>query len=332
MARSKQPSGSKRRGTSERLARPKTPPPGQGRRRRARATADGGDPSESDGTDRVGKLGGFGRHRAGDPVGSDGGDGSRPRSVALDALRGFAIVLMIVDHVADLWLDHSIRDSWTRTATRLAMPLFCVLMGYFLRRPPPNEKASTRTNEQTEERAWFASIRTSNRRLFEIVLASFLANLLFYPHYGVLEILAGLSVAWIAHRFVGPFFVVLVAAIALYPLDPLTRVFDFPITLVLAFVAQGTVLRRFGIAAALITGLGFAAAAFWIWQLQPRGVNHLLAAFALPATGLVAGMARVRDAPTWMRPLAVVGRYPLSIYVGQYYVITVLGEIIRSGR
>ena len=51
------------------------------------------------------------------------------RNYCLDSLRGLAIVLMIVDHVAGILYGQNIGESWIRFATRLSMPLFCVLTG-----------------------------------------------------------------------------------------------------------------------------------------------------------------------------------------------------------
>ncbi len=53
----------------------------------------------------------------------------------LDAVRGLAIVLMIVDHVAGILFDLPIEVDNVRMLTRLSMPLFSVLMGYFLAAP-----------------------------------------------------------------------------------------------------------------------------------------------------------------------------------------------------
>ena len=54
----------------------------------------------------------------------------RTRLHSLDALRGLAIVLMIVDHVCGILLSINIEFAGVRFWTRLSMPLFAVLMGY----------------------------------------------------------------------------------------------------------------------------------------------------------------------------------------------------------
>ena len=226
------------------------------------------------------------------------------RNSFLDTLRGFAILLMIVDHVADILLDISLRDSNLRLATRLAMPLFCVLMGYFLR---------------TESRFQF-------RRLMQIAAAAFAANLVFYPRYGVLEILCSLIVAVSLFKATGERFTLFVFAILLYPWDPLRGWVDFPVTIVVSFVAQGLILNRYGIAIATASAAMLASGSAWMLWLEPYGVNHKLCLFILPATLLV--YLGQRFPQKRIPGLDWIGRHPLTFYVGQYYLISVLGELL----
>tara|TARA_R110002049_G_scaffold2750_2_gene21427 strand:+ start:196066 stop:196863 length:798 start_codon:yes stop_codon:yes gene_type:complete len=233
------------------------------------------------------------------------GQSAAPRNACLDTLRGLAIVLMVIDHVADLLLDISIRDSNVRLGTRLAMPLFCVLMGYFLK---------------IESRHRF-------RRLLEVIAASALANLVFYPRYGVLEILASLVVAALLFKATGRWFVLMVLALFLYPWDPLAAWFDFPPTIVISFVAQGMILRRLGIKAALASGILLSSGAIWMYQMNPLGVNYKLCLFILPATLLLYLGDRLPEKR--IATLQWIGKYPLTIYVAQYYAISLAAELLQ---
>ncbi|MGB7329590.1 MAG: TraX family protein [Rubripirellula sp.] len=225
------------------------------------------------------------------------------RNVFLDTLRGFAIVLMVVDHVAGLLMDIRIQDSYLRLGTRLAMPLFCVLMGYF----------------------FSAESRSKYGRLLEVVVAAVMVNLVFYPHYHSIEILGCLVMAALLFKATGPFFVGFAVLLFAYPWDPLVTWFDFPPTIVISFVAQGMILRRFGIATAIASGLVLSSGAVWIHDLQPAGVNHKLCLFILPATLLVDLGSRF---PALRIPgLDRIGQYPLTAYVVQYYVIMLISQM-----
>lgn len=219
------------------------------------------------------------------------------RNLALDTLRGLAIVLMIVDHVADFWFDIRITDSSVRFVTRMAMPLFCVLMGYFFR--PEN--------------------RFRYKRLGQIAATACAVNLLFWPHYHRIEILGCLTVAYLLFLATGVYFQLFVFAILLYAFDHSTALFDFPLALVVSFVAQGMVLRRWGIVPALLTGAMLSSGAIWIHELEPGRVNYLLCLFVMPATLLV----YLGESYPKRRILGLdrLGQHPLTAYLTQYYVI-----------
>jgi surface polysaccharide O-acyltransferase-like enzyme len=218
----------------------------------------------------------------------------------LDTLRGLAIVLMVVDHVADFWFGIPIAGSPIRFVTRMAMPLFCVLMGYFFQ--PSN--------------------RFRFKRLGQIALASLLANAVFWPYYHRIEILGCLLLAYLTFLASGRFFQLFVFAILLYPLDNSTALLDFPISIVLSFVAQGMVLRHLGIVPALVTGTLLSSGALWIREIDPRSVNYLLCFFVMPAILLVdLGQAFPRKR---IPGLDFLGRHPLAAYLTQYYTITLV--------
>jgi peptidoglycan/LPS O-acetylase OafA/YrhL len=229
------------------------------------------------------------------------------RNGFLDGLRGLAILLMVVDHVTGILFQIPIPGSSIRLATRLSMPLFCVLMGYLLKPQP-------------------LTLGLDNR-LVQISLAAVLANLVFWPYYGVIEILGSLLVAYLLFIAMRSSFVVLVLAILVYPIDPLKPWFDYPPSIVVSFVAQGLLLRRFGIGPALILGAFLAVAAFWIRTLEPLGHNHLMCLFALPATLLVFAGERLGSDNRQIRSnhatvgLVWLGQHPLRVYLVQYYII-----------
>ncbi|MEM1071058.1 MAG: TraX family protein [Planctomycetota bacterium] len=228
-----------------------------------------------------------------------------PRNHTLDSLRGLAIALMIVDHVVGIVIGLSIQDSIIRFCTRLAMPLFCVLMGYFLR----------------EDR------RFEWHRPAQILAAAFAVNMLFFPYYGTIEILGTLLLAYLAFVAAGRHFPWFVLVIAFYRFDPLRSFFDYPPTMVIAFVAQGAMLRRHGLVPALVSGMWLSSGAVWIHALEPNFVNHRLCLFILPATLLVYLGQRF---PTVKSPgFDWLGRHPLAVYVVQYYLVFLAARIVQ---
>ena len=220
-----------------------------------------------------------------------------PRNRLLDSLRGLAIVLMVIDHAAGILFQQPLSEWNIRFATRLSMPLFCVLMGYFLK--------------QTKPFRW--------QRVIEVAVACILVNVVFQPFYGKIEILGCLLIAYLLFQALGRYYYPFVLAILFYTIVPDGQWFDFPVTLTVSFVAIGVILRQFGIGPAAACAAAISCGAFAIREFQPSGVNHLLCYFVLPATLLVyAGTKR----PNWSVPgLDLIGRYPLTCYVVQYYMV-----------
>lgn len=222
-------------------------------------------------------------------------DLSNSRNRCLDTLRGFAIVLMVIDHAADLWWNVAIAPDTIRIVTRLSMPLFCGLMGYFL--------------IVREHIAW--------NRLLQLGIATLVVNMAFFTVYRRLDILASLLVCYgIFIVFRKGLLVGLIAPFFFY-WDESGRVFDFPISVVWCCVAQGAVVRlggwRWGIATALLVTAG-------AWFVPPPTQYVLL--FVLPATGLIAwGAGQAERGVKWLEFL---GRFPLTSYITQYYVLLVI--------
>ncbi len=233
---------------------------------------------------------------------AEGKQNSRPRNAAIDALRGLAIVMMVVDHAVGLLLGQSIEDSPVRVAMRLAMPLFCVLMGYFL--PAPKN--------------WHV------RRFAEIAVTAVLVNLIFYPAYGCVDILCSLLIAGAIGVASGRFFPVFVIAALLYSVDPTDGwprggPLDFPLSIVLSFVALGSLHARYGGKIACLVAAGLTAFYLPAATLTPGSVSPLLFLFVLPATLLLSLAERF---PTISVPgLRWLGQNPLKSYAAQYYLI-----------
>ncbi|MCA9130211.1 MAG: hypothetical protein KDB22_24155 [Planctomycetales bacterium] len=214
------------------------------------------------------------------------------RNQALDTIRGLAIVLMIVDHAADLLLSIPISLSSVRIITRLSMPLFCVLMGYFLHRAP----------------------RLPGKRFGQVLLASIIVNLAYYSLRGQLEILASLLVSYLVFLICRSWFVSCTPLAFAFVWDPTVAIFDYSVFVVVSCVAQGVVLRQFGTRTATLTGLSLLVATF---AVSPPTQYVLF--FVLPATLIIAWAAKH---PDWnLTMLNGIGRYPLSAYVIQYYVL-----------
>lgn len=229
----------------------------------------------------------------------------------MDGLRGLAIVMMIVDHSLGLIGERMIADSPVRIAMRLSMPLFALLMGYFLR--------PGRTMLDTGK--FFQS------RWIQIGLAAILVNAIFYPAYQCLDILCSFLLVMIVARFAGrgfPLFVLLVFA---YPIDPTDGWpnggwMDYPLTLVLGFAALGNLYRVYGRTAGLVVAALFAAFYPLATSWTPGSVSPLLLLFVFPATILLALAERFPRLD--VRWVAAIGRHPLKVYVIQYYVITAI--------
>lgn len=225
-----------------------------------------------------------------------------PRQPALDALRGLAILLMIVDHAAYYLWDVPLAPHTLRIVTRLSMPLFCGLMGYFL---------AGRTNINWD-------------RFYQLCLAVITINLAFFSIHHKLEILASLLIVYVLFMVCRNWLAFAVVAVYLAPWDPTLAWFDYPLPIVIACVAQGMMLRRFGSIAALASGLLITLAALVV----PAPSVYVLF-YVIPATGLIAWAAARPDLAQARQPLAwlsFLGRYPLTSYLVQYFILFALAH------
>lgn len=225
---------------------------------------------------------------------------SKPREAALDTLRGIAIVLMIVDHAADMLWHLAIEPNNLRMLTRLSMPLFCVLVGYFL-----SGKA-----------------KLNPGRMLQIAGAAVLANLIYWPLNGRLEILVSLLLCIGIYPFLKSRFVFLVIAVGFVSVDPTRFVLDYPLSACVAMVALGVIGKTYSMGVALLVSLLFPIA-----SLLDASTTRYVLWCAPPAVGLL--MLAVHKRLPAVAGLSNLGKYPLSAYVLQYYVLWIVAWILR---
>ncbi|MEM6779448.1 MAG: acyltransferase family protein [Planctomycetota bacterium] len=219
------------------------------------------------------------------------------RNAAVDTLRGLAVVLMVIDHIAAYWFDVRIEIASIRFATRLSMPLFCVLLGYFI---PSN---------------WEFRFK----RYGQIFAAGIMANAIYWPLNHEFEILASLLAAGLVGTSLGPAAPIMMLSILAYPTDPLASWLDYQLTLVFPLVAQGIILRRIGWKAAAVAGLVLLVMTLSGRWIQVTDTHRFVVWYLIPATVLLAMAQRW---PDWqIRWLAWMGRHPLTIYVLHFYII-----------
>ncbi len=221
------------------------------------------------------------------------------RIASFDALRGLAIALMIVDHIAGMLFTVNIEWNSIRMLTRLSMPLFAVLMGYFLRPDRPLPK----------------------QRLGWVALACGLVSLSYIPMYREFEILGSLLVANALFYITGRRFVFLVSAILIAPWDPSAMYFDYPLGIVTAFVATGFLYRQRGIGAAMLASLLCVVMTYWI----PPPTAYVI--YFLPIAVLLMELA-TRFGHLTLPGLNWLGRHPLIAYVAQHYCVLAVAGML----
>ncbi|MCS5637910.1 MAG: TraX family protein [Myxococcota bacterium] len=220
------------------------------------------------------------------------------RNPRFDALRGLAIALMVLDHVAMILWKLQI-DSEVRSVTRLAEPLFVLLFGYLLYGRP--------------------RARLGTRGL-QLLAAALVSNALFYPAYHSLDILVTFLGVLLIFAALGNRLMVLVPLVVLLPWDPTRSILDYPLFMVLGQAAFGMALHH---RQGAWWGAWAGAAVLGAAALLLDGPHRL----EVVLTGLAAlALLAARRWPGQALPgLDFIGRHPLSIYALQFPVIFGLG-------
>lgn len=212
------------------------------------------------------------------------------RLASFDALRGFAVLAMAVDHLVAMVFLVGIEPPNVRFLTRIAEPLFAVLLGYFL---------AGRARERVI------------RRGLQVFGAAALVNPLFYPVFGKVEILATFVLVLALYSLLEERFAFLAPLFLLHAFDPTGRILNYPLAVVAAQVALGMLLKR---GAPAWTSLAFAAAYFTV---EPTILYSAL--FTIPAVLLL--KVAERDPAVSIPVLGALGRRPLLAYITQWALV-----------
>ena len=259
------------------------------------------------------------------------------RNHCLDSLRGLAILLMIVDHVAGIIYGQNIGESWIRFATRLSMPLFCVLAGYFVGSrflalaSAAKEKKAKASKDRIQQVAYWQTVPWN--RLGHVALAAAVLNYAYYQIYGQLEILCSLLVCYLLMYGLRSFFAIALLGFLLFQVESQQVVspsydsrllFDYPVSVVASCVAVGFVAGRWDSKLAVLPALVIPLVARQSWGegMIVTSPSIYVLCFLVPAVVLLEASRRF---PKCKIPLlAWIGRYPLRIYVAQYLIILLL--------
>lgn len=234
------------------------------------------------------------------------------RNQAFDTLRGLAVVLMIVDHVAGVIFEQSIEIGQLRFLTRLSMPLFCVLAGYLV---------AGKTNVN-----W--------SRILQVAGAAILVNAAYVPYYGLFEILVSLLICYLLFAALKDWTMVFAGAAMLYSFDPTapgpaewlwngeSNLLDYPLSIVIAPFAIGIALKKLKGPLAFAPLLALLPA-FW---LVPAPSVYVL--WFTPLAVLLVNLAE-RKPILNVPALEWIGRYPLRVYVVQYLVVLGIALLLQ---
>ena len=256
------------------------------------------------------------------------------RNHGLDSLRGLAIVLMIVDHVAGILYGQNIGESWIRFVTRLSMPLFCLLTGYFVGgrvlalASSAKVKNAQSSKEPIKQVAYWQTVPWN--RLGHVALAAAVLNYAYYQIYGQLEILCSLLVCYFLMYGLRSFFAISLLGFLLFQVESQQLVspengsrllFDYPVSVVVSCAAVGFVVGRWDSKLAVLPAFAIPIVARQSWgdgMIVTLPSIYVLY-FLVPAVVLLEAS---RCFPKCQMPfLAWIGRYPLRIYVAQYLII-----------
>ena len=225
------------------------------------------------------------------------------RNPRFDALRGLAIALMVLDHVAMILWKLQL-ESDIRSMTRLAEPLFVVLFGYLL-------YGRTRARLGT--------------RGLQLLAAALVSNALFYPAYHTLDILVTFLGVLLVFAALGHRLMFLVPLVLLLPLDPTRAILDYPLFIVLGQTAFGMALHhRQGAWWGAWAGAVLLAGSFWVLD------GHHRVEIGLTAVAAGALLAARRWPGEALPGLDFLGRPPVSIYALQFPVIFGLGVALGA--
>ncbi|MCA9191383.1 MAG: DUF1624 domain-containing protein [Planctomycetales bacterium] len=226
---------------------------------------------------------------------------------SLDTWRGLAIILMILDHAVWIFADIRISVTTIRFVTRFCLPLFCILMGYFLAH----------------------QVRFNLRRYTHLILAALVINVGYFSRYHQLEILSSLLICatlyWLLfYCGVQNWFALTALAPVFYWIDPTSvwhqrppydfALFDYPLTVVMGFVAVGCILKQVGTRTALSVTIFYLLGIWWI-----GGHTGLVFAWG-PVVVLCIDWGK-KNPSQEIRSISWIGKHPLSIYVIQYFVL-----------
>ena len=235
------------------------------------------------------------------------------RNPAMDSVRGLAIVLMVIDHISGILANVPISPETLRFGTRLSLPLFAVLIGYFFGQESKRELESGVDESRRSNKR-----RQRLIRLGQILLAAAITNFLTWPALHKLEILASFAVVYGFYLLLGRHIQWLLIGLPLYAYDPSIDYFDYPVLLVASLVATGTILATRQLRIALLISLVMIAVGTPL--IPPPSIYVVW--FLPPALSIVAAASHWRELQhPW---LAALGRIPLTAYVLQYAVIMLI--------
>ncbi|MCX6773931.1 MAG: hypothetical protein NTY68_02945 [Candidatus Micrarchaeota archaeon] len=211
------------------------------------------------------------------------------RIASMDVVRGFAILVMFVDHILFLLGYSSFSMFDPRFFTRIAEPLFAVLFGYFL---------FGRKDESLVS------------RFFEITIAAVFINAIVFPLMGDLEILASFALSFIIYIMIRERIIFLLPLALIFNIDPTAAFLQYPMSLVLSQVALGFGMRK-GVSP--LVSLIFAGMFFFV--IPNYQYTFLFTALAC-AILLVAEKNKGFSIPI----IEYIGQRPLFFYILQYLV------------